>query len=198
MRECCNAWLESKRRGVEPSTLAFYRIAVNRFLAWLGKDAGRDMMGMTRRRLEAYREHLASALTPQTANHNVKSLRMIFRRARLDGVTFTDPAEGVDVVKVPRKERRRPFTVEELGAILAVAEGEWRGLVLFGIYSGQRLGDLARLTWENVDFTADGGRGLLRLITGKTGRSQFIPLHTALRDYLATLDAGDDPRAAGA
>ena len=116
----------------------------------------------------------------------MKILRMIFRRARLDGVTFTDAAEGVASVKMPRKERRRPFTVEELRAILAVAEGEWRGLVLFCIYSGQRLGDLARLTWENVDFTADGGRGLLRLITGKTGRSQFIPLHTALRDHLAT------------
>ena len=56
--------------------------------------------------------------------------------------------------------------------MLAVAEGEWRGLVLFGLYSGHRPGDLARLRWENVDLATDGGQ--LRLVTGKTGRSQFI------------------------
>lgn len=37
--------------------------------------------------------------------------------------------------------------------------------------------------------------GQLRLVTSKTGRSQFIPLRAALRDYLATLEDGEDPRA---
>jgi len=200
----CTAWLAGRKRTVAGSTLAFYRIATDRFLAWLGRNAGRDLMSMTRRKLEEYRDHLAATLTAETANHNMKVLRMIFRRARLDGVIFTDPAEGLDLVKAPRRERRRPFTLEELRAVLSVATGEWRGLVLFGLYTGQRLGDLARLTWENVDLAAESGSGQLRLVTGKTGRSQFIPLHAALRDYLAGVDAGDNsqaclfPRAAAA
>lgn len=195
VKECCNAWLDAKKRGVAATTLAFYKIAITRFLGWLGKDGDRDMMGMTRRRLELYRAHLADTLTPRTANHNMKVMKMVFRRARLDGVTMADAAEGVETVKMPREERRRAFTLEELRAVLTVAEGEWRGLVLFGLYSGQRLGDLARLTWENVDLAADGGNGQLRLVTGKTGRSQFIPLHTALRDYLAGLEVSDNPQA---
>ena len=196
VHDYCNGWLDAKRGGaVAASSLVSYTTAVTRFLEWLGEDAARDMMSVTRRRLEEYRRHLADALSAATANHAVKILRMIFRRARLDGVIFTDPAEGVALVKVQRQERRRPFTVAELRAVLAIADEEWRGLVLFGLYSGQRLGDVARLTWANVDLAAEGGCGELRLVTGKTGRSQFIPLHTSLRDYLATINAGDDPRA---
>lgn len=195
VREFCNAWVDGKQRSVAASTHAFYKIAVARFLKWLGADAARDMMGMARRRLEQYRDWMATTLTPQTANHNLKVLRMIFRRARIDNITFTDPAEGVDLVRQPKLVRRRPFTLEELRAVLAVAEGEWRGIILFGLYTGQRLGDIAQLTWENIDLTADGGRGQLTLITSKTGRSQFIPLHAVLRDYLVGLNAGDDPQA---
>ena len=29
---------------------------------------------------------------------------------------------------------------------------EWRGLVLFGLYIGQRIGDLAKLTWRAVNL----------------------------------------------
>lgn len=33
VRECCNAWLDAKRRGVGPATLKCYQFAVHRFLA---------------------------------------------------------------------------------------------------------------------------------------------------------------------
>ncbi|MGA8659217.1 MAG: hypothetical protein WB586_24060 [Chthoniobacterales bacterium] len=28
-----------------------------------------------------------------------------------------------------------------------VADPEWQSMILFGLYTGQRLGDVARLTW---------------------------------------------------
>ena len=37
-------------------------------------------------------------------------------------------------------------------------------------------------------------RGEVRLVTGKTGRRQIIPMHPALRRHVDTLAAGDDPR----
>jgi len=193
VRGFCEAWLEAKRLSVRASSLQSYQAAVQHLLDWLAGDAARDVLSLTKERLLSYRTHLATTRSPMTANNQFKVLRMIFRQARLDGVIYSDPAEGVARVKEARKEGRRPFTLEELRAVLSVAAGEWRGLVLFGLYTGQRLGDLARLTWENVDLATAGGQ--LRLVTVKTGRSQFIPLHTALRDYLAGLDAGDNPRA---
>jgi integrase len=35
---------------------------------------------------------------------------------------------------------------------LGVASDEWRSMVLFGLYSGQRLGDIATLKWNNIDL----------------------------------------------
>jgi len=42
-----------------------------------------------------------------------------------------------------------------------VANDEWRSLILFALYTGQRLGDLARLCWSNLDLV----KGEVRLVT---------------------------------
>ena len=78
----------------------------------------------------------------------------------------------------------------ELKNILSKASGEWRGIILFGIYSGQRLGDIAKLTSQNLDLD----RNELAFVTSKTGRKQRIPLATPLQRLIAKMDAGDDPK----
>jgi integrase len=80
-------------------------------------------------------------------NHQVKFLRMVFRNARRDAIVGDDPAEFVDTVRKGNTAARRPFTVPELKATLSVANPEWRSMILFGLYTGQRLGDVATLTW---------------------------------------------------
>src|SRR5438552_7115408 len=57
------------------------------------------------------------------------------------------------------------------------------------LYTGQRLGDLARLTWANVDLEHDD----LRLFTSKTGRRQIIPLAPPLRRHVETLPIANHP-----
>jgi len=57
--------------------------------------------------------------------------------------------------------------------------------VLFGLYLGQRLGDLAGLTWRAVDLdTAE-----IAFSTRKTGRRIVLPLVQPLTDYSASLPA---------
>ena len=53
--------------------------------------------------------------------------------------------------------------MRELEAVLSVADPEWQSMILFGLYSGQRLMDIARLTWANIDLI----RNELRLVTAK-------------------------------
>lgn len=71
-----------------------------------------------------------------------------------------------------------------------MADAEWCSLILFGLYTGQRLGDLARLTWANLDLQQNE----LRLSTSKTGRRQIIPLAGPLRRHVQNLHASNDPR----
>lgn len=60
-------------------------------------------------------------------------------------------------------------------------------MILAGLYTGQRLKDIASLTWANVDME----RGEIRLSTSKTGRHQVIPIASPLRSYLAELPVTD-------
>jgi integrase len=105
----------------------------------------------------------------------------------------TNPATKVETIKIRAADRneRRPFTLAELRKVLAVCSPEWRGIVLAGIYTGQRLGDLATLTWSAVDLD----QGMISFVTSKTGRRQHIPIATPLRNYLESLPAADNPRA---
>jgi integrase len=68
---------------------------------------------------------------------------------------------------------------------------EWRGMVLFGLYLGQRLGDLAKLTWRAVNLES----GEIAFTAKKTGRRIVLPLMQPLVDYLSALPASDNPNA---
>ena len=192
LRDFAKNWLARKAPETAASTLGFYTGSVKKFLDHLGTDADKRLEEITREQITGYRNSLAARLTAKTTNHDLKVVRMLFRAARRDGLVAEDPAEFVEGVKDHGAESsRRPFTLPELRAVLDVADDEWRSLVLFGLYSGQRLGDLARLTWANVDIV----RGELRLKTGKTGRRVRLPLAEPLRRHLFAVPSADDPTA---
>jgi integrase len=95
----------------------------------------------------------------------------------------------VKVAKRHDATRRRGFTIPEIRSVIKVANDEWRSLIFFGLYTGQRLGDLARLTWANVDLDRDE----IRFVSRKTGRTMIIPIAPPLREQIENLPAGDDP-----
>ncbi len=72
----------------------------------------------------------------------------------------------------------------------AVAAPEWQRLIKFGLYTGQRLGDLASLTWARIDLE----RNEIRLTTQKTSKPLLIPMAAPLREHLLNLECGDNPR----
>ena len=87
---------------------------------------------------------------------------------------------GPETFATQRKaEQKRPFTVGEIQAILAVADPEWRSLILFGLYTGQRLSDLVSLAWNNIDLE----RSEVRFVTSKTGRRMIIPMAPVALPY---------------
>ena len=184
-------WLARKKPETSPATLAFYAGATGKFLAFLGERANGDLGEINREDVTRFRNALAESLAPRTVSHTQKALRMVFKAARRDGFITEDPGEFVDTVRQSGENNRRPFTLPEVRAVLDVADAEWRSLVLFGLYTGQRLADLAALTWANVDLA----RGEVRLSTRKTGKRMLLALAAPLRAHLESLPAGDDPGA---
>jgi integrase len=188
-----NAWLKRKELETDASTYERYEGVVKQFIEFLGVKKNRDIVQITPADVSGFRDATARRLAPSTANLMLKIIRVALGQARRDGLIESNPAERVEILKRTQDDasRRRAFTLPELRRILEVANDEWRGLILFGLYSGQRLGDLAGLTWQNVDLQ----RGELRLVTNKTGRRQIIPLAAPVLNYIATLPAGDKPDA---
>lgn len=62
-------------------------------------------------------------------------------------------------------------------------------MVLGGLYPGLRLGDIASLTWANLDL----GNRSLHLESRKTGRILDLPMALPRLSYLEKVTAGDDP-----
>jgi len=183
-----DSWLARKTPETAPGTLAFYRNALVKFTKSLGEKADNEISDVSREDIIAFRNDEAKLHASKTVNHSLKVVKMLFRAARRDGVISEDPSEFVDTIRSRPGGHRRTFRVPELRAILNVADEEWSSMILFGLYTGQRLGDIATLTWQNVDLV----NGEVRLVTRKTGRTQLLPIAPPLRKHLEKLPSSDE------
>ena len=183
MREFVAEWLESKQGVVAESTLTFYKGCTKKFLDWLGAKADLDIADVSPQQIVEFRAHEEALFEPKTVNHELKCLRMVFKAAKRDAFISEKPTEFVESVRDRRQKNKRAFTVEELRRVLASSSGEWKSMVFFGLYTGQRLGDVATLRWTSINLV----RNEISLNTGKTGRYVVIPIPPALRRHIDTL-----------
>ncbi|MGA2541696.1 MAG: tyrosine-type recombinase/integrase [Verrucomicrobiota bacterium] len=187
-----DAWLKRKEIEARQTTHVKYVSVVSQFTEFLGSKAERDISNITAAEITGFRDSLAKRVTPGTVNVSLKIIRSAFAQARRDGLIDLNEAERVTLLKRSQNQvERRPFTLEELRRILEAADDEWRGMLMFGLYTGQRLGDIAGLTWNNIDLQ----RAELHMVTGKTGRRQILPLAKPLLSFVEALPAGDAPDA---
>src|SRR6266480_6104301 len=194
IKSWCETWTEAKAIETEESTYARYKRVIERFTGFLGEaKSKRDLSTLQASDIARFRDREAKELSRSTANLSVKVLRICLGEAVRQGLLAVNPAVRVKLFKSNAESKRRAFTLAEIKRILKACgdDTEWRGLVLFGLYLGQRLGDLARLTWRAVDLDS----GEIAFTTRKTGRRIVLPLVQPLGDYLASLPASDNPDA---
>lgn len=101
--------------------------------------------------------------------------------ARDNGVVFANHVEGfkrlyhsnrADMIWLP----------EQIEAVIAVAPVEIQRALILALHTGQRQGDLLRLSWNNYDGQ------YLSLRQGKTGQKVDIPCTKALKAMLDGMD----------
>jgi integrase len=189
--EFFDSWLNRKQLENADGTFRKYKDVVTQFRTFLGERLEQDLSRISNKHIAGFRDSLAKKLTAGTTNLALKILRMVFGQAKREGYITENPAENVDMIN-RREERveRRPFTLPELKRIYDIAKDEWKGMIMFGLYTGQRMKDIATLTWQNLDLE----RNEMKIVTTKTGRRQIIPLAKPLVSYLASLPAGDNPK----
>ena len=171
--EFVQLWKESpRRRDCSAEMLERYESQIRQFVTWAGE--GVDVRAVDDDMAERYAKHLAK-MSGNTYNKHLNTLEAAWKAAGHAAGT-----EGNPWAELPRRRqeahRRRNLTQKEVAAILAAAEGEWRGLIEIGLHTGLRLGDACRLEWSA--FKRDG---TVEVVTGKTGAVVKLPSAGLLR-----------------
>ena len=182
-------WLAARKPELARATYLRYEKTVERFLRHLGTGADHQLETVTRAHIAAFRDALAVRTSHANANIGLKVLEVAFRTARVDGYLLQDPSEGVKTFRnASSANYRRPFTLDELKAVLAVADTQWTSLIKFGIYTGQRLADIALLRWNQIDLKHDE----IHFYVRKTKRRLLVPIAPSLREHLLGIQRRTD------
>jgi hypothetical protein len=190
-----NDWIQAKTNTGRNSkgTLDRYASVLTRFISYLPDVRRRARLdSITPMDCTGFlRAEKARGCSTVSANLSVKILRIVFNSARRQGLIAMNPAEVIDLFR-EEPDKRLPFSVEQIRALLDVSDTEWRGLIIIGFLAGVRLGDAARLAWGNIDLQ----NNLLIYQAQKTSRRKkgdkntIVDLHPDLVGYLNSLQPG--------
>jgi len=182
-KEWFERWLGFKELETKQRTHERYVTCLNRFEKFLKEKAGKDLNLIRADDIQRYRDLIAKKLSATSVNMDLKTIRSALAAARKADLVDANVAMKVDLLKVRDKQRRRAFTDDEIAKIFKVCDQagpEWRGLCLAGLYTGQRLADVATIQWGQINLK----KGSITFTTGKTGNRVGMKLAGPLADYL--------------
>ena len=185
-----NEWLANKTGGVAEATMLRYRQVIRDFLEHLGPARAKaSLESVSQNDLIRFRDKLwHEGRSATTCNMVVKKVLSVpFEAARKMGFIPTNPVAAVNNLRDRGiKSGREPFSDEEIGRLLGCAHGDWHGAILLAVNTGLRLGDVANLCWEAIDFE----RRVIRVTTGKTGSALVLPSHRDFEKWLLCRSRG--------
>lgn len=186
-------WLQSKRSEVSSATMTFYESSLKRFVDFMGARAGQDLFGVMKSDLVRFRDYRRRTVAGKTVNHELKVLRQLFKTALDDGWIAENPMNGLKSVREDRAEKspKRPFTVEELQQVMAVADPEWQAMIIRGYYTGQRLKDIALMCAGQEDVST----GQVTFWTSKNDHRIIVEMSPTFKEWAVAQSAHDDPKA---
>ena len=178
-------WCERKKAEVTPSTLTAYQDAFRQLTTFLKGKADKDLTYLTRQDVIDFRTYRLTCVSPGTAKGSIKKLNVALNDARREGLILSNPGDGLTKIKEDKnKVNARAFTLNEVKKLTASASEEWKGMIWFAYFTGQRLSDVAQITWDKLNLEAGTFQGFK---TQKTGRVTSIPFARPLVAYLIKL-----------
>lgn len=171
------------RQTLSKATQQSYRILLNEFARLTGwPDSDHWTVGAID---EYIQKRLAAGKSRATINKGLRTLNAFFAwavaRDWLDANPFTRLPHGQKRLRELRKVRTM-WTVEQFEHALEYCpNSDWRIMALLSVSGAGRVGSLAQLTVDNVDFK----RNLILVSEAKTGKSREAPLSGRVMKELA-------------
>jgi len=184
-------WVQEKESSKSEGTAERYKGVIEGFINHLGGRADKPLTAIAPQDIQAFiAKRTKQGVSTATISLDGKVLRTCLNRARKQGIITTNPAEAIELPTV-RSVERGVFTPAELKLLIDACKGtEWETIILFGFYTGARLGDCTRVEWENIDLA----KGTLNFFEAKNQKEIVMPLHPELAAHLEGMTASDKPQ----
>lgn len=109
--------------------------------------------------------------SPKRVNNILVPIRSVFKHAKKHGYVESNIMDDVDNLKIDQPDIY-PFSREEVMTIIENTPAHYKPFVVTAFISGMRFGEMAALTWKNIDFN----RRLIRIretmVYGEVGRTK--------------------------
>ncbi len=96
------------------------------------------------------RKRLARQVTKRTVNYELQTLAGWFRWCIKQNILFLNPAENVELFRLPKKSGPKFMTAPELEAFFNACEKYERRVFSILLLSGMRRGEIEHLEWEDM------------------------------------------------
>ena len=187
LQEWFTHFVAQKQKSRSDKTALRHEQMMNEFVEFLGPKARRNIAAISSRDIAAFRDHRQSmGLAASTLNTDMTVISAAFNAAQRQGHIGVNPCGAIEALK-NRTAHKATFTPEQVSALVDIAEGEWKGLILTAFYTGARLGDCANLQWKHIDLVSE--IKTIRFDQAKTSAVVTTVIHPALEDYLLSLPA---------
>jgi integrase len=185
-RELDRAWdaFIAARLDTAEGTRRNYRKARDAFSSLLGS---RDVGSLRVADIQSAVGTLSGSLNPTTLHKYVNTLRQVLDFAEVDPNVARDRR-----VKLPRVVRDEPAPPDasHVVAMLSRMTTRWRLAFVTIDQTGMRVGEMASVTWGDVDV--DGSRFRMRARETKSRRAKWVPVPAWLMDELDASCARED------
>lgn len=135
--------------------------------------------------LEKYKYELLKNNKPKTAKNTLGIIQTMLKHAVKLKYLQDNPATQLDVIRGIQKNKQGYLSKKESETILKASEGHYfKDLILVGLYSGMRRGELVNLCFEDVDIN----KKLIYIknkenFTTKSRKERVLPLHQNLYKF---------------
>lgn len=129
--------------------------------------------------IESYKKMRAERVKPATVNREISLLKHIYFMAIKWGKATTNPMRDVRLFREDNIPERI-LNKEEIARLLSACSDHCRPIVLTGIHTGMRLGEVLSLKWEQVDLQ----ERMITILHSKNGKVRKIPIDDTLLETL--------------
>ncbi len=172
-------------------TLNDYKGQIQTFLNWCFDSKGLDkafVVDLDKTLADEYARHLLTvrAVSNNTFNKHLSTLKLVFKHLVLSG---RGKSNIFDHIKKKQKSivSKKNLSLNKAREIYELATGEYKLLILLGIYTGARLGDCCLMKWSEVDLVEQCFLFSPAKTKSRTAKTLRVPIFPELLNILKEL-----------